>query len=204
MRPHPVARKPPLSLMLRACWPSRFLGRLPGTLGAEVIKVEAFDGDDTRRFPHLVHCRVPGFGETGEFGGLPGCHAAQQAMSRLMAVNGNPAYAACWIGLPIVDTCTGMFGCMGILLALPERNRAGKGQMVEVRLHDTAIAMLHPHASNVLNGGNAIRTGNGDPNIAPYDLFPPLASCICPRPQSANTAARFCRALALTRTGRKS
>lgn len=62
---------------------------------------------------------------------------------------------------------------MGILLAMPERNRSGKGQMVEVRLHDAAIAMLHPHASNVVNGGKAIRTGNGHPNIAPYDLFPP-------------------------------
>lgn len=126
----------------------------------------------TRRYPHLVHCRVSGFGETGEFGGLPGYDAALQAMSGLMAVNGNPADAACRIGIPIVDTCTGMYGCMGILLALLERNRSGKGQMVEVTLYDTAIAMLHPHASNVLNGGKAIRTGNGHPNIVPYDLFP--------------------------------
>lgn len=218
-----------------------FAGQLLGDHGAEVIKVEAFDGDDTRRFgppfvdgvapyylglnrnkkdvavdltrpegldllfsmletadvfienfkastwakwgmtdlseitrryPHLVHCRVSGFGETGEFGGLPGYDAALQAMSGLMAVNGNPADAACRIGIPIVDTCTGMYGCMGILLALLERNRSGKGQMVEVTLYDTAIAMLHPHASNVLNGGKAIRTGNGHPNIVPYDLFP--------------------------------
>lgn len=218
-----------------------FAGQLLGDHGAEVIKVEAFDGDDTRRFgppfvdgvapyylglnrnkkdvavdltqpeglalmfqmletadvfienfkastwakwglsdlseitrrfPHLVHCRVSGFGETGEFGGLPGYDAALQAMSGLMAVNGNPADDACRIGIPIVDTCTGMYGCMGILLALLERNRSGKGQMVEVTLYDTAIAMLHPHAANVLNGGKAIRTGNGHPNIVPYDLFP--------------------------------
>lgn len=61
---------------------------------------------------------------------------------------------------------------MGILLALLERNRSGKGQQVEVTLHDTAIAMLHPHASNVLNGGRAIHTCNGHPNIVPYDRFP--------------------------------
>ncbi len=218
-----------------------FAGQLLGDHGAEVIKVEAFDGDDTRRFgppfvagvapyylglnrnkkdvavdltraeglsllfsmletadvfienfkastwkkwgisdlseitrryPHLVHCRVSGFGETGEFGGLPGYDAALQAMSGLMAVNGNPADAACRIGIPVVDTCTGMYGCIGVLMALLERNRSGKGQMVEVTLYDTAIAMLHPHASNVLNGGQAIRTGNGHPNIVPYDLFP--------------------------------
>lgn len=128
--------------------------------------------DLTRRFPRLVHCRVSGFGETGNYGGLPGYDAALQAMSGLMAVNGPPDIDACRIGIPIVDTCTGMYGCMGILLALLERNRSGKGQQVEVTLYDTAIAMLHPHVSNVLNGGRASRTGNGHPNIVPYDLFP--------------------------------
>jgi crotonobetainyl-CoA:carnitine CoA-transferase CaiB-like acyl-CoA transferase len=218
-----------------------FAGQLLGDYGAEVIKVESFDGDDTRgygppfvngtapyfmglnrnkqdlaldlsghegiallfeileqsdvfienfklstwkkwgvddlfdlgrRFPRLVHCRVSGFGETGDYGGLPGYDAALQAMSGLMAVNGPPDIEACRIGIPIVDTCTGMYGCMGILLALLERNRSGKGQQVEVTLYDTAIAMLHPHVSNVLNGGRASRTGNGHPNIVPYDLFP--------------------------------
>lgn len=126
----------------------------------------------TRLFPHLVHCRVSGFGETGQLGGLPGYDAAVQAISGLMAVNGPPDIDACRIGIPIVDSCTGMYGCMGILMALLERNRSGLGQMVEVTLYDTAIAMLHPHASNVLNGGRALRTGNGHPNIVPYDLFP--------------------------------
>jgi crotonobetainyl-CoA:carnitine CoA-transferase CaiB-like acyl-CoA transferase len=126
----------------------------------------------TRRFPRLVHCRVSGFGETGDYGGLPGYDAALQAMSGLMAVNGPPDIDACRIGIPIVDTCTGMYGCMGILLALLERSLSGKGQQVEVTLYDTAIAMLHPHVSNVLNGGRASRTGNGHPNIVPYDLFP--------------------------------
>lgn len=218
-----------------------FAGQLLGDYGAEVYKLEAFEGDDTRRFgppfvdgtapyylglnrnkknlavdfsrsegrdllysmletadvfienfklsswrkwgvedpaelvrrfPRLVHCRVSGFGETGEFGGLPGYDAAFQAMSGLMAVNGPPEDDACRIGIPIVDTCTGMYGCMGILLALLERNRSGQGQSVEVTLFDTALAMLHPHAANVLNGGKAIRTGNGHPNIVPYDLFP--------------------------------
>jgi len=43
---------------------------------------------------------------------------------------------------------------------------------LEATLYDTAIAMLHPHVSNVLYGGRAVRTGNGHPNIVPYDLFP--------------------------------
>ena len=126
----------------------------------------------TRRFPRLVHCRVSGFGEDGEFGGMPGYDAALQAMSGMMSVNGEATADATRVGMPIVDTSTGMHGAMGILLALLERHRSGQGQRLEVTLYDCAISMLHPHVSNVLYGGRAVRTGNGHPNIVPYDLFP--------------------------------
>jgi crotonobetainyl-CoA:carnitine CoA-transferase CaiB-like acyl-CoA transferase len=126
----------------------------------------------SRRFPRLVHCRVSGFGEEGEFGGLPGYDAALQAMSGMMSVNGEPSADATRVGMPIVDTSTGMHAAMGILLALLERHRSGQGQRLEVTLYDSAISMLHPHVANVLYGGRAARTGNGHPNIVPYDLFP--------------------------------
>lgn len=126
----------------------------------------------TQRFPRLVHCRISGFGETGEFGGLPGYDAALQAMSGIMSVNGEPAGEATRVGMPLVDTATGMYAALGIVLALLERQRSGKGQRLEATLYDTAIALLHPHVSNVVNGGAAPRTGNGHPNIVPYDLFP--------------------------------
>lgn len=126
----------------------------------------------SRRFPRLVHCRVSGFGEDGEFGGLPGYDAALQAMSGMMSVNGEPSADATRVGMPIVDTSTGMHAAMGILLALLERHRSGQGQRLEVTLYDSAISMLHPHVANVLYGGRAVRTGNGHPNIVPYDLFP--------------------------------
>ena len=126
----------------------------------------------SRRFPRLVHCRVSGFGEEGEFGGLPGYDAALQAMSGMMSVNGDPSADATRVGMPIVDTSTGMHAAMGILLALLERHRSGQGQRLEVTLYDSAISMLHPHVANVLYGGRAARTGNGHPNIVPYDLFP--------------------------------
>ena len=126
----------------------------------------------TKRFPRLIHCRVSGFGETGEYGGMPGYDAALQAMSGMMSVNGEPTDDATRVGMPIVDTSTGMHGAMGILLALLERMRSGQGQRLEVTLYDCAISMLHPHVSNVLYGGRAVRTGNGHPNIVPYDLFP--------------------------------
>lgn len=125
-----------------------------------------------RKFPKLIHCRVSGFGEEGEFGGLPGYDAAVQALSGLMSINGDPALDPVRIGIPLVDTTTGMNAVIGVLLALYEREKSGKGQSIEVTLFDTALGMLHPHTSNALNGGQSARTGNGHPNIVPYDLYP--------------------------------
>lgn len=125
-----------------------------------------------RRFPRLIHCRVSGFGEHGQLGGLPGYDAAVQALSGLMSINGDPALDPVRIGIPLVDTSTGMNAVIGVLLALYEREKSGRGQSIEVTLFDTALGMLHPHTANALNGGGSARTGNGHPNIVPYDLYP--------------------------------
>jgi len=124
------------------------------------------------RFPKLVHCRVSGFGSDGPLGGLPGYDAAVQAMAGLMSVNGEEEGPPLRIGVPIVDMVTGLNAAIGILLALQERGRSGKGQFVEVALFDSAVSILHPHMANFLASGiTPIRSGNAHPNIAPYDLF---------------------------------
>jgi len=128
--------------------------------------------DLAERFPRLVHCRISGFGDSGELGGLPGYDAAVQALSGLFSINGDPLGDATRIGIPLVDTSTGMYAAMAVLLALMERQRSGKGQKVETTLYDTALAILHPHTANILYGGKSARTGNGHPNIVPYDLYP--------------------------------
>lgn len=126
----------------------------------------------SRKFPHLVHCRVSGFGATGPRGGLPGYDAIIQAMCGLMSINGTPETGPVRMGTPIVDLATGLYSAIGILMALQERARSGQGQYVDMTLHDCGMALLHPQAANyLLNGKRPKATGNPHPNIAPYSKF---------------------------------
>lgn len=127
----------------------------------------------SQRFPQLVHCRVSGFGADGPLGGVAGYDAAVQALGGLMAVNGEANGEPLRIGLPIVDMVTGLNAAIGILLALQERQRSGRGQFVEASLFDSALSLLHPHAANwFLDGKRPALSGNAHPNIYPYDSFP--------------------------------
>lgn len=124
------------------------------------------------RFPRLIHCAVSGFGADGPLGGLPGYDAAIQAMAGLMSVNGEAEGGPLRIGLPIVDMVTGLNAVAGILLALHERERSGRGQSVDIALYDCGISLLHPHLPNhFASGRTPQRTGNAHPNIAPYDSY---------------------------------
>ncbi|MBF6988512.1 CaiB/BaiF CoA-transferase family protein [Cupriavidus sp. IK-TO18] len=124
----------------------------------------------SERFPRLVHCRVSGFGADGPLGGLPGYDAAIQAMSGIMSINGEADGDALRVGLPVVDMVTGLNAAIGVLLALQERARSGRGQFVEAALYDSGLSLLHPHAANwFMSGKTPQRTGNAHPNIYPYD-----------------------------------
>ncbi|WP_346894144.1 CaiB/BaiF CoA-transferase family protein [uncultured Roseibium sp.] len=124
------------------------------------------------RFPRLIHCRVSGFGSDGPLGGMPGYDAILQAMCGLMSVNGTDEGGPTRVGLPVVDMVTGLNAVIGILLALYDRNRSGRGQFIDATLFDSAISLLHPHAANYLMSGNTpVRTGNSHPNISPYSTY---------------------------------
>lgn len=126
----------------------------------------------SQRFPRLVHCRISGFGADGPLGGLPGYDAVIQAMAGLMSVNGEAGGAPLRVGLPVVDMVTGLNAANGVLLALNERARSGRGQSVETTLYDCGISLLHPHLPNYFGSGKTpVPTGNAHPNIAPYDTY---------------------------------
>jgi crotonobetainyl-CoA:carnitine CoA-transferase CaiB-like acyl-CoA transferase len=125
------------------------------------------------RFPRLIHARVTGFGADGPLGGMPGYDACVQTMVSLPNCNGSVESGPVKLGVPMVDMTTGMNLAIGILLALHERHRSGKGQFVEVALYDAGLSILHPHSGNWLMGGGLPKLlGNAHPNLTPYDLYP--------------------------------
>jgi formyl-CoA transferase len=126
-----------------------------------------------KKFPRLVHARVSGFGADGPMGGFPGYDAMVQASSGLVSVNGSAEGGPVRIGVPVVDLSTGMNACIGILMALYERSRSGKGQFVDATLYDSALALHHPHAPNYFTAGQKPKlVGNSHGSLAPYCNFP--------------------------------
>jgi len=130
------------------------------------------DAEISARFPRLVHCRISGFGEGGPLGGLPGYDAVAQAMSGLMSVNGPEGGDPVRIGIPVVDLATGLNAAVGVMMALFERTKSGKGQFLEISLQDSGMSLLHPFLANYhIDGRIAKPSGNTHPNITPYDSF---------------------------------
>jgi crotonobetainyl-CoA:carnitine CoA-transferase CaiB-like acyl-CoA transferase len=142
---------------------------LPGTMRRWGLDYER---DLAPANPRLVYCAISGFGDDGPLGGLPGYDAVAQAACGLMSVNGDESTGPLRVGVPVVDISTGLHATIGILLALAERSRSGKGQRVESTLFDSALSLLLPHAADwLMQGREHGLSGNRHPGIVPYEKF---------------------------------
>ncbi len=146
--------------------------------------------------PRLVYCSISGYGRTGPYADRPGYDFIIQAEGGLMGITGpedGPPYR---VGVPIVDITTGMFAATGILAALHGRALTGTGQLVDVSLLDTQVALLANVASNYLVGGvEPRRLGNAHPNIAPYEAFPARDRWFALAAANDRQWAALCRAI---------
>ncbi len=121
--------------------------------------------------PRLIYCSVTGFGQTGPLAHKAGYDLMIQGMSGLMSVTGEPDRAPQKVGVAVTDVATGLYGTIGILAALEQRHRTGKGQHVDMSLLDCATSLLANQNMNYLTTGvSPTRLGNAHPNICPYDV----------------------------------
>jgi formyl-CoA transferase len=110
----------------------------PGTmekwgLGPDVLLAE---------FPGLIIARMSGYGQTGPYSNRAGFGGIGEAMGGWRYIVGEPDRAPSRMGISIGDTLTATYGCMGVLAALHERDRSGKGQVVDAALYESVLQVM--------------------------------------------------------------
>jgi crotonobetainyl-CoA:carnitine CoA-transferase CaiB-like acyl-CoA transferase len=124
------------------------------------------------QYPRLVYCSISGFGQTGPGRDLPAYDIVVQALSGGMSLTGEPGQAAVRAGIPVGDLAAGMFGATGVLAALVERGRTGKGRYIDVAMLDCQISMLCYQAAYYLQSGVVPGPqGRGHESIPTYRAF---------------------------------
>ena len=123
--------------------------------------------------PRLIYCSVTGFGQTGPYASRAGYDLMAQGMGGIMDLTGTPDGEPQRAGVPVADIFTGIYSVVGILAALIECGRTGRGCQVDTALVDSQVGVLANQALNYLVSGKMPkRIGNAHPNIVPYQVFP--------------------------------
>lgn len=140
----------------------------PGTMEGWGLGYEALSAEN----PGLVFCTITGYGMDGPDAGRPGYDFAVQARAGWMAITGEVAGAPTKVGVALVDVLTGQNAAFGILAALRERERSGRGQRVEVALFDSALAgLVNVAQAALVTEREPRRWGNAHATIVPYQTF---------------------------------
>ncbi|HJR51822.1 MAG TPA: CoA transferase [Gemmatimonadales bacterium] len=124
------------------------------------------------RHPRLIYCSVWAFGRSGPLRLKPGFEPMVQAFSGLMMMNGDEGGPPTRIGTSILDYGTGMWTAMGALAALVQRERTGRGCVVDASLFETGLAWLKGHfASYRASGEVPERHRTGSQRVVPFQGF---------------------------------
>lgn len=123
--------------------------------------------------PRIICCSVTGFGSSGPDCKRPAFDQVVQAMGGGMSITGTPEGGPMRSGIPIGDLGGGVFGALGVLAALVERERTGRGQRVDVSMLDVQISLLNYMATMYLMSGIVPKMiGNGHFVHVPYNCYP--------------------------------
>lgn len=123
--------------------------------------------------PGLVYASISGFGQSGPHAARPAYDIIVQAMSGLMELTGEPEAAPTMVGEAMADVAGGLFAAWGIMVALFDRGRTGRGRVVDLALFDALLSMMPSAGARVLVcDADPARTGNRHALSAPFGVYP--------------------------------
>lgn len=123
--------------------------------------------------PRLIMARVSGFGQDGPYAARAGYGAIGEAMGGLRYVVGDPSTPPSRVGISIGDTLAAMFATIGVLSALHERERSGRGQVVDSAIYEAVLGVMESLVPEwAIAGYQRERTGAILPGIAPSNVYP--------------------------------
>ncbi|WP_101946404.1 CaiB/BaiF CoA-transferase family protein [Mycobacterium sp. 3519A] len=143
--------------------------------------------------PRLVVLSISGFGHDGPEADRSGYDQIAQGEAGLMSVTGSAPTDMQRVGVPIADLLAGMYGAFGVLAALHERERTGRGQVVRASLL-AAVVGVHAFQGTkwTVAGEVGEATGNHHPSICPYGLFETADGAVQIAVGSEGLWKRFC------------
>ena len=120
----------------------------------------------------LVYCAVTGWGQDGPYADRPALDIIVQGQSGLMSVTGEAGGAPVKVGVSISDLTAGLYGTIAILAALAARARDGKGQLVDISMFESSVALAVWEAGQYFTTGEVPRAfGSAHKLIAPYQAI---------------------------------
>lgn len=140
----------------------------PGTLERMGLGYETL----SQANPGLVMVRISGFGQSGPYAQRAGYGAIGEALSGLRHLTGDPDRPPSRIAASVTDEITGIYGCMGGMMALWARQGTGRGQVVDATLFESAFSLIEPHVPAYAKlGVVANRAGARLPDTAPNNTY---------------------------------
>ncbi len=141
---------------------------VPGTmkrlgLDYEVVK---------KQNPRIIYASISGFGQTGPLARNRALDIIIQAMGGMMSITGEPGGQPVKPGASLGDITAGLFAAIGILAAVIERQKSGKGQMLDIGMLDCQLAVLENAFSRFFATGEVpVRLGTRHPASTPFQAF---------------------------------
>ena len=153
--------------------------------------------DLMKKFPRLIVGNLSSYGSTGPDASAPGYDGTIQARTGIMHVTGEADGDPVRAGVSVLDVGGGMWLAIGILAAIVERNKSGKGTLVETSLFETGATWVSYHLSaEQLSGLPSVRSGSGHPTFSPYGIFTTGDGTICIGVGSDNIFKKLCTLIA--------